>query len=123
MFNNKDFQGNSLINNKNINLLSLDNTLKTNSGNRTFNLGKKSCDQKDKHKLNLNNQYERLNTFNNRNNSNRQNKSLFDNRHKNINTSNKNNSFNKVNEHQKILINKKKEITLKKASFYNNNLE
>ena len=123
MFNNKDFQGNSLLNNKNINLISLDNTLKTICGNRTFNLGKKSCDHKDKHKLNLNTQYERLNTFNNRKNSNTQKKSLIDNRHKIINITKKNNSFNKINKYQKIPINNKKEISLNKASFYNNNLK
>jgi ABC-type antimicrobial peptide transport system permease subunit len=95
------------INNNTINLSSLDNTLKTISGNRTFNLEKKSYDGKNKH--NLNTKYEHLNTYNNQSITKRQNKSLNNDRHKTIYISNKNNSFNKINKYKQIPIYKKKE--------------
>jgi len=95
------------INNNTINLSSLDNTLKTISGNRTFNLEKKSYDGKNKH--NLNTKYEHLNTYNNQSITKRKNKSLNNDRHKTIYISNKNNSFNKINKYKQIPIYKKKE--------------
>ena len=63
MNNNNHIKKQFSINNNTINLSSLDNTLKTISGNRTFNLGKKSYDAKNKN--NLNTKYEHLNTYNN----------------------------------------------------------
>ena len=105
MNNNNHVKKQIFINKNNIDLSSLDNTLKTISGNRTFNLEKKSYDGKNKH--NLNTKYEHLNTYNNI--TKRQNKSLNNDRHKTIYISNKNNSFNKINKYKQIPIYKKKE--------------
>ena len=80
MNNNNHIKKQFSINNNTINLSSLDNTLKTISGNRTFNLGKKSYDAKNKN--NLNTKYEHLNTYNNQSLTKRQNKSLNNDRHK-----------------------------------------
>ena len=107
MNNNNHIKKQFSINNNTINLSALDNTLKTISGNRTFNLGKKSYDEKNKN--NLNTKYEHLNTYNNQSLTKRQNKSLNNDRHKIIYINNKNNSFNKINEYKQIPIYKKKE--------------
>lgn len=107
MNNNNHTKKQIFINKNNIDLSSLDNTLKTISGNRTFNLEKKSYDGKNKH--NLNTKYEHLNTYNNQSITKRQNKSLNNDRHKTIYISNKNNSFNKINKYKQIPIYKKKE--------------
>jgi ABC-type antimicrobial peptide transport system permease subunit len=105
--NNNHVKKQIFINKNNIDLSSLDNTLKTISGNRTFNLEKKSYDGKNKH--NLNTKYEHLNTYNNQTITKRQNKSLNNDRQKTIYISNKNNSFNKINKYKQIPIYKKKE--------------
>lgn len=107
MNNNNHVKKQIFINKNNIDLSSLDNTLKTISGNRTFNLEKKSYDGKNKH--NLNTKYEHLNTYNNQTITKRQNKSLNNDRQKTIYISNKNNSFNKINKYKQIPIYKKKE--------------
>ena len=107
MNNNNHAKKQIFINKNNIDLSSLDNTLKTISGNRTFNLEKKSYDGKNKH--NLNTKYEHLNTYNNQSRTKRQNKSLNNNRQKTIYISNKNNSFIKINKYKQIPIYKKKE--------------
>ena len=107
MNNNNHAKKQIFINKNNIDLSSLDNTLKTISGNRTFNLEKKSYDGKNKH--NLNTKYEHLNTYNNQSRTKRQNKSLNNNRQKTIYISNKNNSFIKINKYKQIKIYKKKE--------------
>ena len=107
MNNNNHIKKQFSINNNTINLSSLDNTLKTISENRTFNLGKKSYDGKNK--INLNTKYEHLNTYNNQSLTKIQNKSLNNDRHKIIYINNKNNSFNKINEYKQIPIYKKKD--------------
>lgn len=95
---NNFFQKKPLINN-NIQFL---------NGNLTFHLGKKSCDDKDKKKLNknsyLNNniQYESINSYKNKAKSNRQNHSLNNDKLKSINISNTNNSINVANKFKKI---------------------
>ena len=106
MNNNNHIKKQFSINNNTINLSSLDNTLKTISENRTFNLGKKSYDRKNK--INLNTKCEHLNTYNNQSLTKRQNKSLNNDRHKTIYINNKNNSFNKIKEYKQIPIYKKK---------------
>ena len=124
--NNDFFQKNSFINN-NFHFKSLNNTLKTLKGNLNIHLGKKSCDEKDKHKLNKNislnknQRYEtlKLNTNINKTISNRQNHSLNNDKNKTINISNINNSINVFNNFRKIPVSKKIEKMPNKLLFSN----
>ena len=129
MSNDNYFQKKSLMNN-NIQFPSLNNTLKSLNGNSTFHLGKKSCDEKDKNKLNknisLNNniRYETLNSYNNKAKSNRQNHSLNNDKQKNINIKSINNSIsiNIPNKNKKIYHSKKIDKIPNKLIFSNPNL-
>ena len=124
--NNDFFQKNSFINN-NFHFKSLNNTLKTLKGNLNIHLGKKSCDEKDKHKLNKNislnknQRYEtlKLNTNINKTISNRQNHSLNNDKNKTINIININNSINVFNNFRKIPVSKKIEKMPNKLLFSN----
>ena len=109
---NQYFQKKQLINKKSIILSSLDNSLKTFSGNRTFNLSKKSENKNNNKNIitKCNASYNQLNTLNN-------------DRNKTINITNKNNSVNKINNFQKIPISQKKKKMSNKLVFSNHNLE
>ena len=104
--------------------------MKTLKGNLNIHLGKKSCDEKDKHKLNKNislnknQRYEtlKLNTNINKTISNRQNHSLNNDKNKTINLSNMNNSINVLNNFRKIPVSKKIEKMPNKLLFSNPNL-
>ena len=90
----------------------MDNSLKTFSGNRTFNLSKKSENKNNNKNIitKCNTLYTQLNTLNN-------------DRNKTINITNKNNSVNKINNFQKIPISQKKKKMSNKLVFSNHNLE
>ena len=103
----------------------MDNYLKTFSGNRTFNLSKKSENKNNNKNIitKCNTLYTQLNTLNNHKIVNRQNNSLNNDRNKTINITNKNNSVNKINNFQKIPISQKKKKMSNKLVFSNHNLE
>ncbi len=101
------------------------------NGNLTFHLGKKSCDDKNRNKLNknssLNNniQYETINSGNNKAKSNRQNYSLNNDKQKTLsinNLNNLNNSINIANKFKKIPLSKKIDKIPNKLIFSNTNL-
>ena len=128
--NNDYFQKYSIINN-NLHFQSLNNTLKTLKGNLNIHLEKKSCDEKDKHKLNKDNSlnknqhYEKikLNTIHNKSITNRQNLSLNNDKNKTMNLSHINNSITFINNYQKIPVSKKSEKMPNKLVFSNNNFK
>ena len=126
--NNDFFQKNSFINN-NFHFKSLNNTLKTLKGNLNIHLGKKSCDEKDKHKLNKDNSlnknqnYEKLklSKIHNKSITNRQNLTLNNDKSKTMNLSHINNSISAVNNYQKNPVSKKIEKIPNKLIISNTN--
>ena len=105
--------------------------MKTPKGSLNIHLGKKSCDNKDKHNLNKNislNKNQRYETLklkdnNNKSNQNRQNHSLNNDKYnKTINISHLNNSINMINNYHKIPVSKKNEKMPNKLVFSNPNV-
>lgn len=125
---NNFFQRPIFINNNSTNFPSLNNTLNALSGNRTFNLGKNSCELKVKNNLesknisiNYNLEKELNNFHNNTMKTNRPNNSLNIGYQKTIQINRKNNSLDKEI-YRKIPAYKKRDKFPNKLTFSNNNL-